>query len=105
MLVYILITVMFVKFVTTFHTVCSDFVYLICLRTWVKEIIIIKEIKGKRRNNKINTKILRGLVYELRPQNKALRVIFCFYSLNNFTIQKTSIYEINVVNMYSIQLP
>jgi hypothetical protein len=44
---------------------------------------------------------LRGSVYDLRTQDKALRVTLCSYSLDNFTIQNTHIYRRIDTDKYS----
>jgi hypothetical protein len=62
------------------------------------------KIKDKQRNNKIDTKILHGSIYDLRPQDKVLRATFCSYSLNDITIQNTLINRRTGIDKYDNQI-
>jgi hypothetical protein len=62
------------------------------------------KLNEKQHNNKIDTKILRGSVYDLRLQDKTLRATFCFYSLDIFTIHETSIYKKIEIDKYGNQI-
>jgi hypothetical protein len=59
----------------------------------LKENLNLKKIKNKVQNNKIEIRVLRGLVHDLRSQDKDQMVILYSYSLNKFTIHEAPVYR------------